>query len=126
MTDSNSNDSGSDVDDSSSNNLKFVPNWAKNKTYLTKCINEQNSNINEIVENIFGNYNIEKLNLNMIFESNNEKYTIRHSTADWKFDNSIKSINNEIINYKKLVEQQLTGFNEKTSKQLKFESNNKN
>jgi hypothetical protein len=126
MTDSNSNDSGSDEDDSSSNNLKFVPDWAKNKEYLTKCINEQNSNINEIVENIFGKYNIEKLNLNMIFESNNTKYTIRHSTADWKFDNSMKSINNEIINYKKLVEQQLTGFNEKTSKQLKFESNNKN
>jgi len=126
ITDSNSNNSSSDGDESSSTNLKFVPNWAKNKTYLTKCINEQNSNINEIVENIFGNYNIEKLNLNMIFESNNEKYTIRHSTADWKFDNSIKSINNEIINYKKLVEQQLTGFNEKTSKQLKFESNNKN
>lgn len=64
--------------------------------------------------NILGNYNIEKLNLNIIFESNNEKYILRHLTADWKFDNNMKSINNDIINYKKLVEQQLTGFNEKT------------
>ena len=62
----------------------------------------------------------------MIFELNKEKYIIRHSTADWKFDNNMKSINNENIYYKKLVEQQLTEFNEKTCKQFKIESNNKN
>ena len=54
----------------------------------------------------------------MIFESMNEKYNLRNSTADWKYDISNKNNNNNIINYQHLNEN--SNFFPQTNRQLHF------
>ena len=96
---------------------KFIPEWAKNEKYIEEQIKKQNENENYYKE-IFGKFIIEKLNLNMIFESMNEKYNLRNSTADWKYDISNKNNNNNIINYQHLNEN--SNFFPQTNRQLHF------
>ena len=95
---------------------KFIPEWAKDKKYIEEQIKKQNENENYYKE-IFGKFVIEKLNLNMIFETMNEKYNLRHSTADWKYDISNKN-NNNIINYQHLNEN--SNIFPQTNRQLHF------
>ena len=95
---------------------KFIPEWAKNEKYIEEQIKKQNENENYYKE-IFGKFVIEKLNLNMIFETMNEKYNLRHSTADWKYDISNKN-NNNIINYQHLNEN--SNIFPQTNRQLHF------
>ena len=48
---------------------------------------QQNNDKDLIIES-FGNFVVENLNLNMIFETHNEEFDVRHSTADWRGDDS--------------------------------------
>ena len=66
---------------------KFIPKWAKDKEYISSQLNKQNNN-KELVFKSFGNFVVEHLNLNMIFETHNEVFDIRNSTADWRGDDS--------------------------------------
>ena len=66
---------------------KFIPKWAKDKEYISSQLNRQNNN-KELVFKSFGNFVVEHLNLNMIFETHNEVFDIRNSTADWRGDDS--------------------------------------
>lgn len=76
-----------------------IQKWAKDKQYIKNTI--QNQNKNKKYLQIFGKCKIDHLNLNMIFYSNNEKYSIRNSTADWRLDSTISPITgvNEKINF---------------------------
>ncbi len=112
ITDISSNDSFNDE----INSNKFIPEWAKDEKYIEEQIKKQNENENYCKE-IFGKFIIEKLNLNMIFETMNEKYNLRNSTADWKFDISNKN-NNNVINYQHLNEN--SNFFPQTNRQLHF------
>ena len=112
ITDISSNDSFNDE----INSNKFIPEWAKDEKYIEEQIKKQNENENYYKE-IFGKFVIEKLNLNMIFETMNEKYNLRHSTADWKYDISNKN-NNNIINYQHLNEN--SNIFPQTNRQLHF------
>ena len=66
---------------------KFIPKWAKDKEYISSQLNRQNNN-KDLVFKSFGNFVVEHLNLNMIFETHNEVFDIRNSTADWRGDDS--------------------------------------
>ena len=66
---------------------KFIPKWAKDREYISSQLNRQNNN-KELVFKSFGNFVVEHLNLNMIFETHNEVFDIRNSTADWRGDDS--------------------------------------
>ena len=112
ITDISSNDSFNDE----INSNKFIPEWAKDEKYIEEQIKKQNENENYCKE-IFGKFIIEKLNLNMIFETMNKKYNLRNSTADWKFDISNKN-NNNVINYQHLNEN--SNFFPQTNRQLHF------
>ena len=67
---------------------KFIPKWAKDKEYISSQLNRQNNN-KELVFKSFGNFVVEHLNLNMIFETHNDNFDMRNSTADWRGDDSI-------------------------------------
>ena len=83
----------SDEDENDSKPKKFIPKWAKDKNYINQQLKKNNKETNN---KIFGNRIVERLNLNMIFETNNPMYYVRHSTADWKRDdsNSKKNLDN--------------------------------
>ena len=68
-------------------NGKFIPNWALDEEYINKQLLKQNNN-KELVYKSFGNFVVEHLNLNMIFETHNEIFDFRNSTADWRGDDS--------------------------------------
>ena len=68
-------------------NGKFIPNWALDEEYINKQLLKQNNN-KELVYKSFGNFVVEHLNLNMIFETHNEIFDYRNSTADWRGDDS--------------------------------------
>ena len=65
------------------------------------------------MKNIKKNFQI--LNLNMIFHCDNEKYEIRHSTADWRKENTVgnkpKDMNNGKENHMKIKEECLNSNN---------------
>ena len=68
-------------------NGKFIPNWALDEEYINKQLLKQNNN-KDLVYKSFGNFVVEHLNLNMIFETHNEIFDFRNSTADWRGDDS--------------------------------------
>ena len=68
-------------------NNKFKPKWALDEEYISTQLQKQNNN-KELVFKSFGNFVVEHLNLNMIFETHNQKFDIRNSTADWRGDDS--------------------------------------
>ena len=74
---------------------KFIPKWAMDREYINQQIKKQNNN-KELIFKSFGNFVVENLNLNMIFETHNENFDIRNSTADWRGDDSFAR--NKIIN----------------------------
>ena len=84
-----------DDDGKENKNYKFIPKWAKDKEYINQQIKKQNNN-KELIYKSFGNFIVENLNLNMIFETHNEEFEIRHSTADWRGDDSF--VKNKVIN----------------------------
>ena len=78
-------------DDDEFNDNKFIPKWAKDEEYINQQVIKQINDKDSVMKS-FGNCVVEHLNLNMIFETHNELYDIRHSTADWRGDDSL-SIN---------------------------------
>ncbi len=118
ITEISSNDSNNDE----INEDKYIPEWANDNKYLEEQIRKQNNN-NNLENEVFGKFVIENLNLNMIFETMNENYNLRHSTADWKNDNTIKNNNINFINYQNLNEN--SNLFPQTNRQLHF-SNVKN
>ena len=81
---------------------KFVPKWAEDEEYLDYLIERQNKDDNLRIKS-FGNFVAENLNLNMIFETHNQAYEVRNSTADWRGDNSfekdkVTDVNDKEIN----------------------------
>ena len=93
-----------DESDSRSHVNKKVPSWAKDTEYIKKRIQKQ------IITNehtkVFGKFKVEKLNLSMIFCGNQDDYTNRNSTADWKGDtsfvaNSSNMLSDNYDNYNK-------------------------
>jgi len=88
----------SDDEEDEENKGKFVPKWAKDEEYINEKIKKQN-NDKELVKKSFGNFVIENLNLNMIFETHIKDFDIRHSTADWRGeDDSLEK--NKVTNIK--------------------------
>lgn len=75
---------------------KFIPKWAMDEEYINEQIKKQENNKDLIVKS-FGNFVVENLNLNMIFETHNEELDIRHSTADWRGDDSFGK--NKVTNF---------------------------
>ena len=118
ITEISSNDSNNDE----INEDKYIPEWANDNKYLEEQIRKQNNN-NNLENEVFGKFVIENLNLNMIFETMDENYNLRHSTADWKNDNTIKNNNINVINYQNLNEN--SNLFPQTNRQLHF-SNVKN
>ena len=88
-------DSSNKEDDDDEEYGKFIPKWAMDKEYINQQIKNQNNN-KELIFKSFGNFVVENLNLNMIFETHNENFDIRNSTADWRGDDSFAR--NKIIN----------------------------
>ena len=81
---------------------KLVPKWAEDKEYLEYLIERQNKDDNLRIKT-FGNFVAENLNLNMVFETHNQAYEVRNSTADWRGDNSfekdkVTDVNDKDIN----------------------------
>ena len=79
-------------------NSKFIPKWAMDEEYIHSQLMKQNNNKN-LVYKSFGNFVVEHLNLNMIFETHNDRFDVRNSTADWREDdswtkNKVTDINN--------------------------------
>ena len=74
---------------------KFIPKWALDKAYINERIIKQNKD-KELIVKSFGNFVVENLNLNMIFETHNEEFDIRNSTADWRGDDSL--VKNKVTN----------------------------
>ena len=68
-------------------NSKFIPKWAMDDEYINAQLMKQRNNKN-LVYKSFGNFVVELLNLNMIFETHNDRFDVRNSTADWRGDNS--------------------------------------
>ena len=68
-------------------NSKFIPKWAMDEEYIHSQLMKQNNNKN-LVYKSFGNFVVEHLNLNMIFETHNDRFDMRNSTADWREDDS--------------------------------------
>ena len=80
-------DSSNIKDDDAEDSDKFIPKWAMDEEYINNKIMQQNNDKDLIIES-FGNFVVENLNLNMIFETHNEEFDVRHSTADWRGDDS--------------------------------------
>ena len=79
-------------------NSKFIPKWAMDEEYINSQLMKQTNNKN-LVYRSFGNFKVEHLNLNMIFETHNDNFDVRNSTADWRGDdswtkNKVTDINN--------------------------------
>ena len=79
-------------------NSKFIPKWAMDEEYINSQLMKQTNNKN-LVYRSFGNFKVEHLNLNMIFETHNDNFDMRNSTADWRGDdswtkNKVTDINN--------------------------------
>ena len=68
-------------------NNKFKPKWALDEEYISSQLQKQNNN-KDLIFKSFGNFVVEHLNLNMIFETHNQNFDIRNSTADWRGDDS--------------------------------------
>ena len=85
-----------DFEDDDESNNKFIPKWAKDKEYINNQIIKQNKDKNLMIKS-FGNFIVENLNLNMIFETHNKDFEIRHSTADWRGEESITV--NKVTNF---------------------------
>ena len=81
--------------DSHSQVNKKIPSWAKDAQYIKRRIQKQIVN-NEHIQ-IFGKFKVEKLNLSMIFYGNQDEYTNRNSTADWKGDTSFVANSSNIF-----------------------------
>ena len=94
-----------DEEDDDELNTKFIPEWALDEDYINKQITKQNNN-KDLVYKSFGNFVVEHLNLNMIFETHYQAFDVRNSTADWRMDDSItnssknkyKDVNDNDIN----------------------------
>ena len=85
---SDSSNKGEDEDDEDEEmNLKFIPKWAMDEEYINNQIKMQNNN-RQLILKSFGNFVVENLNLNMIFETHNEIFDMRNSTADWRGEDS--------------------------------------
>lgn len=82
-------------DESDSQVNKKIPSWAKDTQYIKRRIQKQIVN-NEHIQ-IFGKFKVEKLNLSMIFYGNQDEYTNRNSTADWKGDTSFVANSSNIF-----------------------------
>lgn len=91
----------------------MIPKWAEDKRFIEQCIFHQNNS--NLYTDVFGVFKIEQLNLNMIFHCDNEKYEIRHSTADWRKENTVgnkpKDVNNGKENHMKIKEECLNSNN---------------
>ena len=74
-------------------NTKFIPEWALDEDYINRQIIKQNNN-KDLVYKSFGNFIVEHLNLNMIFETHYQAFDVRNSTADWRGDDSITNSSN--------------------------------
>ena len=79
-------------------NSKFIPKWAMDEEYINSQLMKQTNNKN-LVYKSFGDFKVEHLNLNMIFETHNDNFDMRNSTADWRGDdsrskNKVTDINN--------------------------------
>ena len=85
MSDSSRNNDEEEEEDE--DNSKFVPKWALDDEYISMQLMKQNKNKDLIIKS-FGNFVVERLNLNMIFETHNELFDIRNSTADWREEDS--------------------------------------
>ena len=101
--------------------FKFIPDWANDKKYIENQIRKQNENENYYKE-VFGNFVVEKLNLNMIFETFDDKYSKRNnSTADWRYDYTNKNNTYGVINYQFLNDN--NAIFPETNRQLQFSFN---
>ena len=87
MSDSSKRFEEEEEDEDDELNGKFIPNWALDEEYINKQLLKQNNN-KDLVYKSFGNFVVEHLNLNMIFETHNEIFDFRNSTADWRGDDS--------------------------------------
>ena len=87
MSDSSRRGDEEEEDEEEELNNKFKPKWALDEEYISAQLLKQNNN-KELVFKSFGNFVVERLNLNMIFETHNQKFDIRNSTADWRGDDS--------------------------------------
>ena len=75
---------------------KFVPKWARDKEYINQKVFSQLNN-KDLIKKSFGDFVVDHLNLNMIFETHNEVLDIRNSTADWKEDKDDNNISKDKI-----------------------------
>ena len=101
--------------------FKFIPDWANDKKYIENQIRKQNENENYYKE-VFGNFVVEQLNLNMIFETFDDKYSKRNnSTADWRYDYTNKNNTYGVINYQFLNDN--NAIFPETNRQLQFSFN---
>ena len=120
------NSDSSDDDEDSCSFIKQNPRWAKDKQFIEDVVIHQNKE--GLYLDIFGRCKIDHLNLNMIFNTFDDKYQYRNSTADWRMDNTVKSMTNSNANGPKPISTFSTGNNPmfpKTNRQLQF-SNSKN
>ena len=120
------NSDSSDDDDDSCSFIKQNPRWAKDKQFIEQVVIHQNKE--GLYLDIFGRCKIDHLNLNMIFNTLDDKYNYRNSTADWRMDNTVKSMTKSNANGVKPISTFSTGTNPmfpKTNRQLQF-SNSKN
>ena len=90
-----SEDSLEEEEESQVDKNKFIPKWARDKEYINNRILEQDKDKNLVLKS-FGKFVVEQLNLNMIFETHNELFDIRNSTADWRDDDSLSK--NKVTN----------------------------
>lgn len=115
------NSDSDDDDDDSSCCFKKIPRWANDKKFIEEVVIHQNKE--NLYLDIFGKCKIDHLNLNMIFNTLDEKYLCRNSTADWRMDNTIKSLAKGTANGPKPISTFSTGNNPmfpKTNRQLQF------
>ena len=118
----------SDEESEDDSKIKKIPKWAKNKKYIEECVIKQTKE--GLYMDIFGKCKIDNLNLNMIFYTMDDKYQCRNSTADWRLDNTIKSLSknntqNKNISTFKVTNSEHNKIFPKTNRQLNF-SNSKN
>ena len=96
MSDSSKRDEIEDEDDDEFNS-KFIPKWALDEEYINEQVKKQNNN-QDFVFKSFGNFVVDHLNLNMLFETHYQAFDVRNSTADWRGDDSLAKNNKNIIN----------------------------
>ena len=69
---------------------KEIAPWARDKKKIQAQVFRQNATNEYNI--IFGKCKVDHLNLNMIFYTNTHDYDVRNSTADWRLDNTAKSV----------------------------------